>query len=440
MEGRHSLLHRHYLRDEGTGKVVHRYVLPFKKMKVPPDPQNMFKYRRAARRLSDWIVTGSTEEGTQGLAARIVDQAPPPQQEEYETRLSSLVRKLDEAEQSAQPASTGQPAQPTSVRKSPRLQATTAVAFEWARPRWVECPHRGAVLAGGDQHALLPRYHQCFNRSCVKAVRQWQAETPDLFEAGAGKAAWRVGKPLGTVSVSLPRSDVRNCMNDASTLAVETDATVELEDENEDWSSVAINLEGTPLGDSLGDAFRKASVVYRLVGKRWQQWILVLQSAALHSIGISQWGVYPLRSFTGTEERGDVIAPYYPGEIVYSGRTIDCEEAQQIVTNLVGRGHDRLLECTNNSGEHFIIDGKGLPPMWRANATTNIKKVKKSFRFTESGSAVAVRRISALPEDFMNLTLPDLLSYELLTTYGADYWRLIKKVGTRELPHEVGSD
>ena len=52
LEGRHSLLHRHYLRDEGTGKVVHRYVLPFKKMKVPPDPQNMFKYRRAARRLS----------------------------------------------------------------------------------------------------------------------------------------------------------------------------------------------------------------------------------------------------------------------------------------------------------------------------------------------------------------------------------------------------
>ena len=77
LEGRHSLLHRHYLRDEGTGKVVHRYVLPFKKMKVPPDPQNMFKYRRAARRLSDWIATGSTEEGTQGLAAGIVDQAPP---------------------------------------------------------------------------------------------------------------------------------------------------------------------------------------------------------------------------------------------------------------------------------------------------------------------------------------------------------------------------
>ena len=39
-------------------------MLPFKKMKVPPDRDNMFKYRKAARRLSDWIIAGSSEEGT----------------------------------------------------------------------------------------------------------------------------------------------------------------------------------------------------------------------------------------------------------------------------------------------------------------------------------------------------------------------------------------
>eukprot|EP00966_Prymnesium_polylepis_P056968 1318966-Prymnesium_polylepis.1 len=37
----------------------------------------MFKYRKAARRLSDWIIAGSREEGADGLAAGITDQAPP---------------------------------------------------------------------------------------------------------------------------------------------------------------------------------------------------------------------------------------------------------------------------------------------------------------------------------------------------------------------------
>jgi hypothetical protein len=87
-----------------------------------------------------------------------------------------------------------------------------------------------------------------------------------------------------------------------------------------------------------------------------------------------------------------------------------------------------------------IVDGKGLPPVWRANAITNIKGAKKSFRFTKSGAAVAIRRIAALPVDFTELTLPDLLPYELLTTYGADYWRLIKDVGTDKLPLDIDSD
>ena len=77
LEGQHSLLQRHYIRDDTTGKVVHRYMLPFKKMKVPPGRDNMFKYRKAARRLSDWIIAGSSEQGTDGLAPGIVDQAPP---------------------------------------------------------------------------------------------------------------------------------------------------------------------------------------------------------------------------------------------------------------------------------------------------------------------------------------------------------------------------
>ena len=77
LEARHSLHVRHVLRDDATGKVVHRYTLPFKQQKVPPDRLTIFKYRKAARRLSDWVVAGSPDEGTEGLAAGIVDQAPP---------------------------------------------------------------------------------------------------------------------------------------------------------------------------------------------------------------------------------------------------------------------------------------------------------------------------------------------------------------------------
>ena len=53
LEGRHSLHQRHNLTDSLTNKVVHRYVLPLKRMKIPPDKTNMFKFRKGANRLSE---------------------------------------------------------------------------------------------------------------------------------------------------------------------------------------------------------------------------------------------------------------------------------------------------------------------------------------------------------------------------------------------------
>ena len=76
LEGRHSLHRRHDLRDSLTKKVVHKYVLPFKRMKMPPDKTNMFKFRKGANRLSDWIVRGSAG-GQVGLAAGIIEMQPP---------------------------------------------------------------------------------------------------------------------------------------------------------------------------------------------------------------------------------------------------------------------------------------------------------------------------------------------------------------------------
>ena len=76
LEGRHSLHRRHDLRDSLTKQVVHKYVLPFKRMKMPPDKTNMFKLRKGANRLSDWIVRGSAG-GQVGLAAGIIEMQPP---------------------------------------------------------------------------------------------------------------------------------------------------------------------------------------------------------------------------------------------------------------------------------------------------------------------------------------------------------------------------
>ena len=60
MQQQHSRRNRHELslRDPITNK-VQRYSLPFKAMRIPPAPDNLFKYRKGANRLSDWIVQGS---------------------------------------------------------------------------------------------------------------------------------------------------------------------------------------------------------------------------------------------------------------------------------------------------------------------------------------------------------------------------------------------
>ena len=77
LEQQHSRRDRHDLRNPTTKKVIHRYVLPFKKMLVPPASNNMFKYRKGAQRLSDWITGGSSDGQAVGLAQGIIGMQPP---------------------------------------------------------------------------------------------------------------------------------------------------------------------------------------------------------------------------------------------------------------------------------------------------------------------------------------------------------------------------
>ena len=60
--------------DPSTRQLLHRYKLPFKaKMRVPPKKEELFKWRKGAKRLSDWMADG----GLAPIDAAIQSQLPP---------------------------------------------------------------------------------------------------------------------------------------------------------------------------------------------------------------------------------------------------------------------------------------------------------------------------------------------------------------------------
>jgi hypothetical protein len=44
--------------EQATKRLLHRYKLPFKQMTVPPKQNELFKWKKGAKRLSDWMVQG----------------------------------------------------------------------------------------------------------------------------------------------------------------------------------------------------------------------------------------------------------------------------------------------------------------------------------------------------------------------------------------------
>ena len=61
------------VRDPMTQR-LHRYTFPFKPMRLPPAHENMFKYRKGAARLNEWITGGGQ---AVGLAEGIIAMEPP---------------------------------------------------------------------------------------------------------------------------------------------------------------------------------------------------------------------------------------------------------------------------------------------------------------------------------------------------------------------------
>ena len=81
-----------YVYEPGTKLVLHRYKLPFKKMTVPPKQNELFKWRKGAKRLSDWMVQGGFAPIPAGIGSLQPPMlvAPPPLQSQREARRAAM--------------------------------------------------------------------------------------------------------------------------------------------------------------------------------------------------------------------------------------------------------------------------------------------------------------------------------------------------------------
>ena len=81
-----------YVYEPGTKIILHRYKLPFKKMTVPPKQNELFKWRKGAKRLSDWMVQGGFAPMVEAIGSLQPPTlvAPPPLQSQREARRLAL--------------------------------------------------------------------------------------------------------------------------------------------------------------------------------------------------------------------------------------------------------------------------------------------------------------------------------------------------------------
>ena len=83
LKEQHARGDNHNLYDHATKRLLKRYKLPFKHMTIPPAPNNLFKFIKGARRLSEWIsecqatLDERERPRTMGLPKGIIAQTPP---------------------------------------------------------------------------------------------------------------------------------------------------------------------------------------------------------------------------------------------------------------------------------------------------------------------------------------------------------------------------
>ena len=92
LKTQHERGEQFYIFEPGTKILLHRHKLPFKKMVVPPKQNELFKWRKGAKRLSDWMVQGGFAPIAEGIGSLQPPTlvAPPPQQSQREARRAAM--------------------------------------------------------------------------------------------------------------------------------------------------------------------------------------------------------------------------------------------------------------------------------------------------------------------------------------------------------------
>ena len=92
LRAQHERGEQFYIYEPGTKIILHRYKLPFKQMTVPPKQNELFKWRKGAKRLSDWMVQGGFAPIAEGIGSLQPPTlvAPPPQQSQREARRAAM--------------------------------------------------------------------------------------------------------------------------------------------------------------------------------------------------------------------------------------------------------------------------------------------------------------------------------------------------------------
>ena len=98
LEAIHARGDRITLRDQETREVIHKYRLPFKAMNIPPKREDLFRWKRGAKQLSEWMVATGLPPLHPGIIAQTapIIVAPPPLLSRRVDRAAALWRRIGE--------------------------------------------------------------------------------------------------------------------------------------------------------------------------------------------------------------------------------------------------------------------------------------------------------------------------------------------------------
>ena len=199
-----------------------------------------------------------------------------------------------------------------------------------------------------------------------------------------------------------------------------------------------LETEAVGFTTDLHPSKRRVRIVYRRVGGQWIPWVMEAQSAGLKSIGVNEYGLYTLRTLQGPKQTQLGTAPgstigRYGGRMLGVFDDIGSDAARSQIEAWAREGRDSLLAMRVRLGEGMsIVDGHDGPPplIYRINDARGIAARSNNVRFTETGVAVATRRVPAA--DLNAPTLDAIAESELFVNYergAAGFWKIHRTLG-----------